>query len=238
MENQNNQSVTKPSFFEKVKQIFAAVKKALGVFWKEVFAFPAHILSHPVAGWQEFKQDKKGKISTAVIIVLLYVLMRMVEYKYLGPVVNTNNPHKFNSITILVYGVVPPILLSVANWSVTTLMDGKGKMKEIFMMVCYSFFPIMIVGFFNILISNFITEDEAQFVLLLNIVGWTLTGYMAVTGLISIHEYGLGKVVFSILLTALAAVIIAFVALLLFDLIQQMYGFVHTIYDEFTTRYM
>ncbi len=238
MENQNNQIVTKPSFFAKVKQVLQSIKKALGVFWKEVFVFPGHILSHPVAGWQEFKQEKKGKMSTAVVIILLYVLMRMLEYKYLGPVVNTNNPHKFNSITILVYGVVPPILLAVSNWSVTTLMDGKGKMKEIFMMICYSFFPIMLIGFFNIILSNFITEDEAQFILLLNIVGWVLTAYMAVTGLISIHEYGLGKVIFSILLTALAAIVIAFVVLLLFDLVQQMYGFVHTIYDEFTTRYM
>lgn len=236
MENQNfNEKV---SFMSKVKNILLKIKSAFGIFWKEIFVFPGYILSHPVAGWQEFKQEKKGKIGSAITIILLYILMIMVEYKNLGPVVNVNNPHNFNSVMILIYGLVPPILLSVANWSVTTLMDGKGKMKEIFMMICYSFFPIMLIGFFNILVSNFVTEDESQLILLLNIIGWALTGYMAVTGLISIHEYGLGKVVFSIILTIVAAALIIFIALLLFNLAEQIFDFIYSLYDEIVTRYM
>lgn len=236
MENQNfNEKV---SFMSKVKNILLKIKSAFGTFWKEIFVFPGYILSHPVAGWQEFKQEKKGKIGSAITIILLYILMKMVEYKNLGPVVNVNNPHNFNSVMILIYGLVPPILLSVANWSVTTLMDGKGKMKEIFMMICYSFFPIMLIGFFNILVSNFVTEDESQLIMLLNIIGWALTGYMAVTGLISIHEYGLGKVVFSIILTIVAAALIIFIALLLFNLAEQIFGFIYSLYDEIVTRYM
>mgnify|MGYP004447332063 FL=1 len=219
-------------------KVFAKIKHALKVFWQEVFVFPTYIITHPVAGWQEFKQEKRGKMSVAITILALYVIMKMVEYTYLGPVVNTNNPQKFNSITILVYGAIPPILLAVANWTVTTLMDGKGKMKEIIMMACYSYFPVMIIGFFNILVSNFVTEDEAQFILLLQIVGWTLTGFMAVTGLISIHEYGLGKVLAAIFLTIVATAIIVFLALLVFDLAEQIYGFFYSIYQELATRYM
>lgn len=238
MENQKQNITEKVPFSQKMKNLFGKIKSGLKVFWEEVFKFPGYLLSHPVAGWQEFKQEKKGKMRAAIIIILLYVLMKMVEYKYLGPVVNVNNPHKFNSLLILVYGIVPPILLSVANWSVTTLMDGKGKMKEIFMMICYSFFPVMLIGFFNIVVSNFVTADEAQLTSLLTIIGWVMTGYMVVTGLISIHEYGLGKVVFSIILTILAAAIIIFIALLLFNLAEQIFGFIYSLYNEIVTRYM
>lgn len=224
----------KLTFKDVMKKVGSALKK----FYDETFRFPLYILSHPVQGWQEFKQEKRGKLSVALVILLLYVIMRMLEYKYTGPVLNVNNPHKFNSIQILIYGIMPAILLSVANWSVTTLMDGKGKMMEIFKMICYSFFPIMVFGFVNIIISNFVTEDEAQFVLIIKILAWTLTGYMALTGLIGIHEYGLGKVLASVFATVIAAAIIAFIALLLFNLAEQVYAFFYSLYDELVTRYM
>lgn len=238
MENSRKETNSKKNILAYVVAFFTAIKAGISIFFKEVISYPAYILTHPIAGWQEFKQEKKGKMSVAVGIVLLYVVMKMVEYKYLGPVVNTNNPYKFNSIQILVYGVVPPVLLSVANWSITTLMDGKGKMKEIFMMICYSYFPIMFVGFFNVLVSNFITLDEAQFVTLLNIIGWTLTGFMVFMGLVSIHEYGIGKVIWSIFLTIVAAAIIIFVALLIFNLAEQIYGFIYSLYNEISARYL
>ena len=136
-----------------------------------------------------------------------------------------------------IYGVLPPIVLAVANWSVTTLLDGKGKMKEIFMMICYSLFPVTVFGFLNILLSNVMTLDEAQFITLINIIGWVLTGIMAFMGLVVIHEYGVGKTIWSIILTIVATLIIAFIALLVFDLVQQMYGFVYSLYKEITTRY-
>jgi hypothetical protein len=228
MENQPSAQTNKTNFLTIVKNVVAKIKHGLHIFHKEVISYPLYILSHPIAGWQEFKQEKRGKMSVAITIVLLYVIMKMVEYKYLGPVVNTNNPYKFNSVTILVYGIVPPILLAVSNWSVTTLMDGKGKMNEIFTMI----------GFFNIILSNFITTDEAQFITILQIIGWALTGIMAFMGLLNIHEYGLGKTIWSIFLTILAAVIIVFVALLVFNLAEQIYGFIYSLYSEISARYM
>ena len=222
----------------KIAAFLTACKTWFKKFYDDVFRFPGYIISHPVQGWQEFKQEKRGKMSVAITIIMLYVVMRMLEYKYTGPVLNINNPYKFNSITILVYGIMPPILLAVANWSVTTLMDGKGKMKEIFMMICYSFFPVMLIGFFNIILSNYVTKDESQFILILNIVAWSLTGYMALTGLIGIHEYGLGKMLWSVFTTIVATAIIVFIALLLFNLAEQIYAFFYSLYEEIATRYM
>ena len=173
----------------------------------------------------------------AISILVLYVLMEIFAYQYEGIITNKNNPEKFNSLQIIIYGVIPPVVLAIANWSVTTLLDGKGRMKEIFMMICYSLVPTMLIGYLNILLSNVLTLDEAQFITLLNIIGWVLTGFMVFMGLVVIHEYGMGKTLWSIILTILAALIIAFIALLIFDLAQQIYGFVYSLYKEITTRY-
>lgn len=196
-----------------------------------------YILTHPIQGFTEFKNEKKAKMWAAISILVLYVLMEIFAYQYEGIITNKNNPEKFNSLQIIIYGVIPPVVLAIANWSVTTLLDGKGRMKEIFMMICYSLVPTMLIGYLNILLSNVLTLDEAQFITLLNIIGWVLTGFMVFMGLVVIHEYGMGKTLWSIILTILAALIIAFIALLIFDLAQQIYGFVYSLYKEITTRY-
>ncbi len=227
---------------EKKKNFFARIDwtkigQAIKHFFKETFGYPLYILTHPIQGFTEFKQEKKGKTWVAIVIILLYVLMEIIAYQYEGIITNKNNPQKFNSIQILVYGILPPAILAVSNWSVTTLLDGKGKMKEIFVMICYAMFPVMIIGFLNIILSNILTLDEAQFIVLLNIIGWVLTGFMAFMGLVVIHEYGMGKTIWSIILTVVAALIIAFIALLVFDLAQQIFGFVYSLYKEITVRY-
>ena len=227
--NEETQDVKKFSWLK----IWNSIK----YFFKETVGYPLYILTHPIQGFTDFKIEKKGKMWISIVILLMYVLMEILAYQYEGIITNTNNPQKFNSIQILIYGVLPPIILAVTNWSVTTLLDGKGKMKEIFMMICYSLFPVTVFGFLNIILSNVMTLDEAQFITLINIIGWVLTGIMAFMGLVVIHEYGVGKTIWSIILTIVATLIIAFIALLVFDLVQQMYGFVYSLYKEITTRY-
>ena len=222
---------------EEEKSVWKKILEKVKLFFNETWKHPLYILSHPVQGWEEFKIEKKGKMWVSIFILLMYVLMNIVAYQYEGIITNTNNPQKFNSIQLLIYGVLPPVIIAVANWSVTTLLDGKGKMKEIFMMICYSLFPVTILGFLNIGLSNVLTLDEANFIMLINIVSWVLTCYMAFMGLVVIHEYGIAKTLWSIILTVVAMLIIAFVALLLFDLAQQMYGFIYSLFKEISTRF-
>lgn len=240
-ENQEEEKINEDDLNEETQDVkkfsWSKVWNSIKYFFKETVGYPLYILTHPIQGFTDFKIEKKGKMWVSIVILLMYVLMEILAYQYEGIITNTNNPQKFNSIQILIYGVLPPIVLAVANWSVTTLLDGKGKMKEIFMMICYSLFPVTVFGFLNILLSNVMTLDEAQFITLINIIGWVLTGIMAFMGLVVIHEYGVGKTIWSIILTIVATLIIAFIALLVFDLVQQMYGFVYSLYKEITTRY-
>ena len=214
------------------------VKNGLKIFYQDVVKFPLYIISHPVQGYNEFKTEKKAKMYAAISILVAYVLTNILSYNYLGPVVNTNNPMKFNSITIIIYGVVPVVLIAVANWSITSLFDGKGKMKEIFMMICYSYFPLVVTNALMIVVSNFITSDEVMFLTIIEIVGYAGTAYMLFMGLVIIHEYGVFKTVISVLGTVVAILIILFLALLIFDLSQQVYGFFYSLYKEIMTRFM
>jgi hypothetical protein len=213
------------------------MKKFFNNILEDYIKFPIRIMSHPVLAYTEFKEEKKAKMSVAIVLLVLAAIVSMLQYVYTGPVLNNNDPTKFNSIAMLIYTICPVIILSVANWSVTTLMNGKGKMGEIFKMGCYAYFPVIICGIIGVVASNFVTEDEAMLVTLVYIIGYALMAYMVFMGLICLHEYGIFKTFATILATLLATCVIAFVALLIFDLSQQIYGFLYSLYNEIVTRF-
>jgi len=123
-------------------------------------------------------------------------------------------------------------MLCVSNWCFCTLLDGKGKLKEIFMVTAYALVPYIIVRFVTVLLSMVMLNDE-QILLNYCVLLAQLWGFvMAFTGLSEIHEYGFKKTLLSLVLTAIGVIIMLFISLMLIMLFQQVYKFVTTVAIE------
>lgn len=227
------------SFKSTLKKIGSAILKGLKVFKEEFITYPLYIMSHPIKGFDDFKREKKGKLWVSFVFIAFVIFLNIISYQLTGFIVNpTNDITKINTFKeiISVLGII--IIITVANWSITTLFDGKGKMKEIFMMISYSLFPLCWAKLICIFASNFITQNEVALYGLINGLGIFLMCYMAFFGFISIHEYGLLKCIVTLIATAIAILVICFIGILAFDLFQKMAGFVYTLYQEISLRYL
>lgn len=215
---------------------FTKVKQRLNYFVEEYIKFPVYILLHPLKGFEMFKREKRASLKVSIVFIAILVLLNILVFQYSGFEVNNRDIRDLNSFAEILYIIGPIVLIAISNWSVTTLVDGKGKLKEIFMMISYSLFPMIWATGVALVLSNFLTGDELTFYYLILSVGSFLMGYMVFFGMISIHEFGLLKCLLTILFTLIAAGIIVFVLLLSYDLFQRMYGFLYTIYREITLR--
>lgn len=211
--------------------------KRLHLIINNYLKFPAYILSHPIDGFEQMKREKKGKLSVAFALLFFTCLLQIMNYQYLGFLVNDNNPQYLNSIKLVSFIIILVLLFTVGNWSITTLLDGKGKFKDIFMMVCYSLFPIVLIGYPNILLSHIYTGDEVSFYYIAQGIGTFLLIFLIFMGLLVVHEYSLLRTVATVILTLLAMSVILFISLLLFSLAQQILGFIMGLYQEITWRY-
>ena len=225
------------TFKSALKTVYLKIVELLKAFLRNFIKTPLHLISHPIQGYMEFKEDKKGKFSVALGMVLIYALLVIIAYNANGIIINNNDPTKFNSIKLLIYSIMPIIVLTVANWSIATLMDGKGTMKQIFTMGGYSYFPLVFTQIIIIILSNVLTVDEVQMITMIRIIGYVLCGYMIFMGLVVIHEYGVFKSILTIILTIVATAVILFIALLIFDLASQIYGFFYSLYKEIVSRF-
>ncbi len=212
------------------------MKTKLKTIYNDYVKFPKYILFHPFDGFEEFKRYKKGKFSVAIVFIILFAFLRIFKFQYEGFIVNPNNPLMLNSLQEIFSVLLLIVLFTVGNWSVTTLMEGKGTYKEILMVTGYALFPLVIIGFPAVALSNFLTLEEIALYSLLLYVAYISAGWMLFMGILNIHQYGLSKTLIVFIATAISMSVMMFLGLLFFDLIQQVISFIAAIYEEISLR--
>lgn len=209
----------------------------LKIFYNDTVKYPLYLLTHPIKGYYEFKREKRSKTYVAWVFLALMCILSMVQYLSNGFLINRNDPNRFNAYLIVFIVAAPVFLITVGNWSATALMDGKGTMSDIFKLVCYSLFPMIIIGFPLVIISNYVTLEEVNFLNIMTTIGIVLTGYMVFFGLMGVHEYSVSKTFITIIASILAVAIIIFIVLLFLTLIQLFGSFIIAIYKEIVFRF-
>jgi hypothetical protein len=169
-------------------------------------------------------------------ILLLLALTNILGRQYSGFLVNIYDSRYFNSVMEIVYVVVPVLFWCVANWSLTTLMDGEGKFVEIFTSTCLALTPLVLINFPWIWLSNLLSLQETTFYFFSTSAAVIWFVFLLFIGNMTVHQFSPLKTIGTILLTILAMGFIAFLCMLFFSLMQQIVAFITVIYQELAMR--
>lgn len=214
------------------------VKQILSTIREDYFRFPMFILTHPIKGFDQMKYEKRGKVSVAVVLMFILAMVNIIKFAYSGFIVNFNNPYYMNSIFVLATTIAPIILFSVANWSVTVLMNGIGKFKEIFMVNMYAYYPAIYLYLLYTLLTNILTDKEIVLATFISVFAIVLYCFYVFFGLIVVHEFTFFKTIGSLLLTFLSMAIIVFVLMLLGSLVGEVVTFFMTVFSEIRLKFV
>lgn len=202
----------------------------------EKLKYVKHCVFHPFDGFYEAKNRGRGSVTAATLLLGIYCILQCVEVQYTGFIMNLNQISRMNSVTIFISSLSVLLLFVISNWTITTLFDGKGKLKHIYMVLCYSLLPMVFIDAGVIFASNFVIEEEAVILTALSVMGKVWFCFLVVTGLCTIHEFSLAKTLVTILATAIAALIILFLGVLFVSLLEQMFQFAYIFIKEFMRR--
>jgi len=200
--------------------------------WKTLF----YTVSHPADGYYWIRHQDTGSVWIAVLLVILFSLSFSLNRMYASFVVNPVNPRSVSSLQELGGVLLLYLMLCVGNWSVTCLMDGEGRFKDIAIAVGYAMFPLIVTFNLATIVSQFIAENEEGFYAILLILGIAYTAMMMLTGVMQVHGYTLSKTLLTLLLTLIAVFIIIFLCLLIVSFIGQIVTFIQSIYYELLFR--
>lgn len=196
------------------------------------YAYPFYTMIHPKDGFQEMKMNHKGSVSVTVLIISVYILVQILYRKLVDFDLNSYNAEEISSFRVVIIMAATFFIVTASNWCFCTLLDGKGKYKDICYVAACAVLPMMIMQVLAIAASQFFTLNEniiLQYPMLVS-QGWSLLLFFV--GLSEIHDYSAKKTFFSLLLTVVGIFIILFLSLLLVTLFQQLYYFVATIIFE------
>lgn len=195
-----------------------------------------YIFSHPIDGFWVMKSEKKGNVKSAFVILLL--LAATMTYRIVGTEFYFQSPQLSQFSFLLLAGAILLLVLlfCIANWALTTLMDGKGSFSEIFMMLMYALCPIILINIPITVLTYFFVAEEATFYTLINGISIVWSGFLLFIGNMSIHEYSSLKSIFTLILTVIAMAGIVVLAILAGNLVQQVWLWIADIIKELSYR--
>lgn len=197
---------------------------------------PLLMLTHPIDTVEEMKEKRNGSVFWATVILLLYTVAELIESVAGGFLFNTAKLEDFNIFYVLLRSLFLVLLFVIGNWSLCTLLDGEGRMIDIYVYTCYCLPPLIAYKIIATILSHVVTADEYVFVTMLYTCTIIWVGCMLIFAMKRLHNYTMKKALWCMLLTIVAMAIVFFLIYLFFTLFQQLLTFIMTIYTEIRMR--
>lgn len=210
------------------------LKRGRKTFWEEL-VYANHLILHPFDGFWDLKHEQRGSVRAA--LVWLAVAIVTFYYQDVGTGYIFDPRQESGTILLQVVAVgVPVVLWTVANWCLTTLFDGEGSLKDIFVATCYALVPIPILIIPSVLYSNVALASESTIVNLLVTFAFVWAGLLIFFGMMVTHDYSFTKNILTSLGTILGMAIIMFIGVLFSALLAKIVSFISSIITEITFR--
>ena len=194
-----------------------------------------YVMLHPFDGFWDLKHEKRGSVRASLVYIAITVFA--FYYQSIGQGYLLNPTGAYSSLFNQVIGVLVPLMLFVlSNWCLTTLFEGEGSFKDIFIACSYSLLPLPLFIIPATIGSNVVTNSETGIISMISTVAFIWLGLLLFFGTQITHDYTMSKNVITVLGTVVGMVFIIFLVLLFSTLVGKMISLVTNIYTELQYR--
>ena len=202
----------------------------------ETLRYSLHVIVRPFDGFWDLTHEKRGSVGAANVILILFVMTQVWTWTYSSFPYYFPQWEYFNLFMRILPSVVIFFTWCIANWSLTTLMDGKGKLSHIYMATAYALTPYILIRIPLILMTYILTLEEDTYY----DVFWNLStlwcGILILCAMMMIHDFTMGKAIVTSIFTIVAMMVIIFLIVMFFSLITQSFGYFVSLYKETAFR--
>ena len=203
---------------------------------KKQLQYAFYPIFHPFDGFYMIKRHHRGGVAGASIIMAAAVIVYLI-FSYLSGYLFSNVMDETTSlIGDAVSFLFPFLLFGVANYCVTSLFNGEGSFRNIYVTIGYALLPIVLILPFVTVIANFLSLEESVIITGLTGIAYGWSILLIFFGTLSIHNYSFTKNIVATLFTIAGMLIITFLLMLFASLTQKLCGFIYNVITELSYR--
>jgi tetratricopeptide (TPR) repeat protein len=200
-----------------------------------IFLF--RFIKQPADSFYYIKKKERGSLTFALLLYLWVVVVRVGSLYLTGFIFNRYaSPSEIPVEREIVYLLLFFFLWNSANYLISTISDGEGRLRDVIIGSAYSLFPYALFGLPIALLSNLLSLNEAfLYTFSLNLAyAWTVL--MFVIMIKEIHNYSFGETVRNLLLTLFTMALMMLTGYILYVLFFQLFDFIAAIWREVQLR--
>ena len=175
-------------------------------------------------------------MGAANTFLFLFLLTRVLKLLYTNFQFINSPTQYINVLEEALSLLIPFLILCIANWAMTTLFEGKGRFKDIYIAMCYALVPYTLIQLPLVLVSRMIAFDEASFYNVLLVFSLIWCVLLVFVGLMQVHDYSPLKTFIFLIVTVVGAGVILFLLLTFFSLLSDAIAYFISIYREIVYR--
>ena len=227
-------------FWDKKKNILDGYRRG----WKKVksrkliseLLFLFRFFRHPIESFYELQRLGKASVLSATILYIFLFVAYLIHQFQTGFIFSSRQSSDANLMVEFAIIFVPLLAFIIVNYLVSTINDGEGRFKDIYIGTIYSLAPYLVFILPITLLSNILSANESFiYVFSMRIIfGWCLLILFIMIK--EIHNYSVSGTIRNILVTLFGMVILVLVVFIIFVLMDQLYDFIYSVIKEVLLR--
>jgi len=215
------------NFFDKIKN--TKVCRELSYLFK--------MLRKPNDAFYDIKFNLSIRARTAFFVLIAFILINIFgDFIVRGYLFRTSNLQNVNfSMELLKWGLII-ILFVFSNFLISTLQNGEGFFRDIFIGTVFSFAPLILFKIPVDLLSNLLTYNESYLYTIITAVLWIWSIFNVILMLKEIHNFTLKELILNIILTFIVIVVLVLLYLVIYILANQLIQFIVNLIKEGVNR--
>ena len=201
-----------------------------------VARYPWYCILHPFKAYYDMKIEKKGSMQIANTILVGFFIVSIISVQLTGFHFNNNRTDQFNVFITLGMTIGIFVVWIICNWAISTLADGEGTRKEIWIFTAYSLLPYVISLLLLTILSNVLTMEETGFLMIARVIAFIWTGINIVMATREVHQYTMKKTIFIIGGSLLGVYLVLLFLTIGYSMFTQLLSFVGMVYNELRLR--
>lgn len=178
------------------------------------------------------KYEGGAGVLSASVLYVWFIILQVLNVLTTGYLFSSRDIYNTQIFELVFFSVAPLFLWIIANYFVSTVSDGEGKLKHLYIGTIYALTPYLILALPIFLLSRVLTLNEGFIYTLANVLIYGWCGILLFRNYQEMHDYSFTKTIKNIILTAVCFIFFILAAYMLFMLSKQLFDYVAQVLRE------